>query len=102
MRIESGTCQAGGMSRKLDHWRVPAGVHVTVDGESLLLLSPRGEYFGLDDSAAAIWRALEQGRLDEVADRLSNDASVPIETVCSDIRNFLSDLGGAGLVEKQP
>ncbi|HEX7004561.1 MAG TPA: PqqD family protein [Trueperaceae bacterium] len=90
------------MATKFGHWRIHAGVHVAVDGESLLLLSPKGEYFGLDDTAAEIWRALEQGRLEEVASKLSNNAAVPLETVCTDIRNFLTDLNGAGLLEKQP
>jgi hypothetical protein len=86
------------MGIQLGHWRIRSRVHVTVDGESLLLLSPKGEYFGLDDTAARIWRALEQGELEQLAEKLCGDHSVPIEVICSDIRAFLSDLRTVGLV----
>jgi hypothetical protein len=74
-------------------------VHVTTEGESLLLLSPKGEYFGLDDVGVRIWRALEHDDdLTATATRLCAEYDVPPDAVSADIRSLLHDLQRAGLV----
>jgi hypothetical protein len=83
---------------ELGSWRIPAGVRVTSEGESLLLLSPKGEYFGLDDIGAGIWRALEHDDLAATARRMCVEYEIPVDVISADIRKLLHDLQRAGLV----
>ncbi|MDR7100881.1 HPr-rel-A system PqqD family peptide chaperone [Croceicoccus sp. BE223] len=78
-------------------------VETEVDGELVLMNTATGRFFALEDSALAIWRAIDGNRdlatiADELAERFGTDAA----TVASDSGEFLADLVAAGLVEAIP
>jgi hypothetical protein len=79
-------------------WRIPPDVCVTADGDSLLLLSPKGEYFGLDDIGVRIWRALEHDTLAATARKLSEEYSTPVDVISRDMRSLMHDLQRVGLL----
>jgi hypothetical protein len=83
---------------ELGSWRIPPDVNVTADGESLLLLSPKGEYFGLDDIGVRIWRAVEHDDLAATVRKLSEEYAVPVDVISRDMRSLLHDLQRAGLL----
>lgn len=88
------------MEKELGRWSTLRDVHVTVDGESVLLLSPRGEYFGLDDVGAQVWRAIERDDLADTIQKLSKAFRIPAEVVAQDVTSLLGDLQKAGLIRR--
>ncbi|MEX2540768.1 MAG: PqqD family protein [Trueperaceae bacterium] len=81
-------------------WTIPHDVRVTADGESLLLISPNGQYFGLDDIGVRIWRALEHDDLAATVLKISEDYEVSVDVVSSDMRSLLHDLQRVGLLQR--
>ncbi|WP_150241595.1 lasso peptide biosynthesis PqqD family chaperone [Nocardiopsis quinghaiensis] len=70
----------------------------TEDGAVLLDLSS-GRFFGLNPTAAAIWRSLCQGRSPEdTATRLAEDLGVPARRLLQDVRSLTEELRGRGLL----
>ncbi len=75
-------------------------VETEVDGELVLMNTATGRFFALEDSALAIWRAIDGERdiaaiAADLADRFGTDAA----TVTSDSGEFLAELVEAGLVQ---
>ena len=77
-------------------------VETEVDGELVLMNMATGHFFALEESALAIWRAIDGQRdlaaiVVDVAEQYGTDAA----TVASDSGEFLADLVQAGLIEAQ-
>lgn len=89
------------MTTRLEHWRVAPGVNTTRDGDSLILLSPDGQYYGLDGVGAKLWCGLEQGTLEDVIGGLCHTTRVPMDTVQRDALALFYDLERAGLIERE-
>ena len=69
------------------------------DGFVLLDLR-RGEYYGLDEVASAVWKALVDGASPgEAAERIARGYRVERERALSDVEVLIDRLAGAGLLE---
>lgn len=71
-----------------------------IDDEAVLLDRASGLYFGLDETATAIWSLLAAGHTpDEITTHIVEefDGADP-ETVAADVARFLDELAGLGLV----
>lgn len=75
-------------------------VYVRSFGDELVLLDfSRGEYFGLDEAGAAIWRGLEAGaRLGEIADKLVERYEVTRDVAYEDIVALVTHMHGQSLI----
>lgn len=82
------------------HWRICDRVLTAQDDGSLLLLSPDGTYFGLDEIGAALWRGVEAGRLGATVDELASRYQVARSTLDEDVGALLEELERAGLIER--
>lgn len=72
---------------------------VEMDGELVLMGQEQGEYFGLRDVAASIWKHLEDPKsLEELVILVSAEYGVAPETCRDDIVAFLAELTGKKLV----
>ncbi|MEX2534138.1 MAG: PqqD family protein [Trueperaceae bacterium] len=80
--------------------RIPSGVRATVEGDSILLLSPKGDYFGLDDLGARVWQAVERNDLEATMQKLSEAYRAPPEIIARDVRSLLEELRRAGLLSR--
>ncbi len=70
-----------------------------LQGEGVLLNLETGEYFGLDEVALGIWKALgECGTLDVAQSRLLGEYEVSAEVLASDLDTFLGRLSERKLV----
>ncbi len=80
------------------------GVHVReFDGETVLLDLERGEYFGLDEIGALMWRALAGGESPrEVASRLVADFDVEPARLLSDVVSLADQLIARRLAVPKP
>lgn len=73
----------------------------TEDGAVLLDLST-GRFFGLNPTAAAIWRSLCQGAsAEDTAMRLADDLGVPVRRLLQDVRALTEDMRGRGLLREE-
>lgn len=69
------------------------------DGVAVLLDLRRSVYLGLDEVGTVAWRAIEGGAdVGAVAERVCAEFDAPAESVASDMRAFIADLRGRGLV----
>jgi PqqD family protein of HPr-rel-A system len=68
--------------------------------ESLVLVDSRsGQYFGLNEVGAAMWRLLEQGHAPAaIVQAISGEYDVSEATVAADLQRILGELAEAGLV----
>jgi hypothetical protein len=81
--------------------RISPSVYARPFGEELVLLHfGRGEYFGLDEVGAAIWRALEAEKtLNAIADALVERYDVQRDTALQDVVSVVTEMIEAALVE---
>ncbi len=88
------TLEAGARVARRDH--LPAA---EVDGEVVMLDVEHGTYFGLGGAGSRLWALLAQPRsLDELV-RHMGEAYVVDEATCrADVRQFVQQLMGHGLV----
>jgi hypothetical protein len=79
-------------------------VYARAFGKELVLLDfARGEYFGLDEVGAEIWRALAEGKeLGAVADHLAATFAVEREEALQDIIALVEELHAQHLVAFHP
>jgi Coenzyme PQQ synthesis protein D (PqqD) len=79
---------------------VAPSVYVRAFGDELVLLDfSRGEYFGLDETGAFVWRELESGRsLGEIADALVERYDVARDAAYSDIVALVTHMQSQALV----
>ena len=79
--------------------RNPDVLQQDLDGEVLLLLPQGSEVLHLNDSASALWRALDKPRtLDEVAATLSEAYAADPSIVRADLLAVLPELQARGAV----
>ena len=80
--------------------RISPSVYARAFGAELVLLDfARGEYFGLDEIAADIWRGLEAQRdLGGIATTLVAGYDVVEEEALRDVIGLVCDLAGQGLI----
>ena len=80
--------------------RVSPSVYARAFGAELVLLDfGRGEYFGLDELGAEIWRLLESGAaIGAVADAVVVRYEVPREQALQDVVALVSHMQSQGLV----
>lgn len=72
---------------------------VEMDGELVMMGQEQGEYFGLRDVAASIWKYLDEPKsLEELVLLVSAEYAVSPETCRGDIAAFLDELTGKKLV----
>jgi hypothetical protein len=84
--------------------RISPSVYARAFGEELVLLDfSRGEYFGLDETATTIWRALEAGKtLGEIADTLVERYDVSREVALGDVSALISHMTSESLLTVVP
>lgn len=72
---------------------------VEMDGELVMMGQEQGEYYGLRDVAASIWKLLDEPKtLEELVLLISAEYAVTPETCRNDIVDFLGDLTARKLV----
>lgn len=72
---------------------------VEMDGELVMMGQEQGEYYGLRDVAASIWKHLDEPKsLEEIVILVSAEYDVTPETCRDDIVAFLDELTGKKLV----
>lgn len=72
---------------------------VEMDGELVMMGQEQGEYYGLRDVAASIWKYLDEPKtLEELVILVSAEYAVSAETCRDDIVAFLDELTGKKLV----
>ena len=77
--------------------RNPFVLQQDLDGEVLLLLPEGSEVLHLNDSASALWRALDEPRtLDEVAALLAESYAADPDVVRADLLALLPELQARG------
>ncbi|MCK5544254.1 MAG: PqqD family protein [Desulfobulbaceae bacterium] len=75
-------------------------IHRDLDGEAVILDLDTGQYLGLDETGTRIWTLLQESRsVREILDILLDEYDVEMEPCVHDLREFLRDLAGNGLIE---
>lgn len=71
-----------------------------IDGEGVVLSTTKDEAHILNDTAILIWEMLD-GRhtVDEIADRLTSEYSIPRKNALADVNQFIKMLRSKELVE---
>ncbi len=84
-----------------DRVRVTQDVHVReFDGELVILDLAKGDYFGIDEIGARLWRGLERGQsCAEIADELIADYETDRARLLADLLALANELLTKGLVE---
>jgi hypothetical protein len=73
---------------------------VEMDGELVMMGQEQGEYYGLRDVAASIWRHLAEPRTtDELCALVAEEYDVSPEHCRDDVRAFVDELVDKDLVE---
>ncbi len=81
----------------------PAIVHTDVDGELVLLDAEKGEYFGLNETGAHVWRAISRfGDPESACAKLVAEYDVDAEMVSRDVDRIVAELCDADLVLSTP
>lgn len=82
------------------HVSIASSVYVRPFGDELVVLDfARGEYFGLDETGAAVWRALSEGKsVAEAALALTERFEVDRETAERDVMALVGALSDASLI----
>ena len=82
---------------------ISPGVYARSFGAELVLLDfSRGEYFGLDELGAEIWRLAEAGEtLGAIADRVVERFDVSHDIAFRDIVDLLTDMREQGLLTQE-
>lgn len=72
----------------------------SVDGSLVVIDMKQGQYFGLDDVGAVIWRLLEEGLSGGVIVlKIAEDYDAAVALVEADTRRIVQELLDAGLVQ---
>lgn len=81
--------------------RPSARVYAREFGDEIVLLDfAGGEYFGLDEIGAEVWRRLEAGdALKAIADRLVERYEVTVDVALDDIFSLIEELMARTLIE---
>lgn len=70
-----------------------------IEDEVVVMHLDSGEFFSLTDTARAIWKLIDGTRSrDEIVAAMAQTHSADPETVSADVGDFLTELGGAGLL----
>lgn len=73
----------------------------TLDGESVILHTGSGTYYGFNDVGTKIWESLDQPRsIDDLTRDIAEQYDVTSETCRQDIEQLLDDLIEKDLVER--
>ena len=82
--------------------RIATSVYTRSFGKDIVLLDfKRGEYFGLDDVGAEIWKGVEAGgTVRAIAETLVERYEVTIEQALSDVVALLSQMEREHLIER--
>jgi hypothetical protein len=80
--------------------QISPSVYARSFGDELVLLDfSRGEYFGLDEPGATVWRAIEAGaRLGEIADTLVERYEVTRDVAYDDIVALVTHMHAQSLI----
>ncbi len=71
-----------------------------IDGQMVLLDMESEKYFGLDDTATAIWEAIQENKnLNQVLKTMINSYDVEEKTLEKNIVDFVGSLNEKGLVK---
>lgn len=81
--------------------KIPPNVYARAFGDEIVLLDfGRGEYFGLDEIGAEVWKRLEAGApLAEIAKHIAVAYEVSEETALADVQALVSQMTSEKLVE---
>lgn len=72
----------------------------SIDGEEVILHLDSGTYFGVNGVGTRIWElAASEPTVSDIEDSIHNEFDVDREQVKTDIREFLTDLESAELIE---
>lgn len=72
-----------------------------VNDEIVALDVARGQCFGMNEVASAVWRMLAEPKsIDEICDALSTDYDVDAATCQAEVRHLMSELQNEGLVKE--
>ncbi len=93
-----------GGPRPESHVKISKSVYARAFGAEIVLLDfNRGEYFGLDEVGAEVWRRLEAGdSLNRVAEVIVELYEVQKETALADVLNLVATLSEHSLVSIEP
>jgi Coenzyme PQQ synthesis protein D (PqqD) len=79
---------------------MPDQVSCDLSGEAVILNMNSGMYYGIDETGAFIWGALEEPRtLEYLCETILSAYQVDRETCNRDVMAFLIDMHTAGLIE---
>ena len=83
-------------------FRIPeTTLHQDLGGEAILLDLRTGVYYSLDDLGSKIWGVLARGEsLSRMEEEILSEYDVPEERLRHDVKEFLDDLAGKGLLER--
>ena len=69
--------------------------------ESSVVLLSKGKYYSLEETGAAVWRALTEPRtLGELVAQVQKEYEIDSATAQEDVKSFLGELIEAGLVQE--
>lgn len=86
-----------------ERYRPAPSVYARPFGVEVILLDfGRGEYFGLDEVGAEIWRHIERGaRVEEIVDAMVATFDVLPEVAARDVRALVASLRASDLVVRE-
>lgn len=88
-------------TRQLAYIRRPDLNAVSMDGELVMMGVKQGEYFGLRDVAASIWKHLESPRtVRELSVLVADEYAIGASDCEHDVESFVDTLVAKQLVEK--
>jgi hypothetical protein len=77
-----------------------AAVSCQLDGEAAILNVQSGEYYGLDEVGAAVWRMMSESLwIGEIIQRLTSEYEVDPEQCEADLIGLIDKLAEHGLVD---
>jgi Coenzyme PQQ synthesis protein D (PqqD) len=77
-----------------------AAVSCEVDGETTVLNTRSGEYYGLDEVGASVWRKMRQPQsVTEIIQEIRSEYEVDLERCQDDLLSLINELAARGLIE---
>jgi hypothetical protein len=71
----------------------------SIDGESVLLDTDSGTYFGFNEVGSEVWEAIQEPRsVEELTERIVSKYDADRETVRTDVEELLAELANKDLV----
>jgi len=78
----------------------PVAVSCELDGEAALLNVQSGEYYGLDELGASVWRMITQPcAVATIVQKITSEYAVDPERCGRDLISFIGELAAQSLVE---